>query len=520
MHDGTPKTLCSTRVENRCHRFKGMSSSDIISVYSPATGEHVGDVPAHTADFTRKAFAAARNAQKQWVSTSLQHRKAVMLRLHDMVLERQSELMDVIQSETGKNRASAFDEVLDVAITARHYAYAAPRMLRTRRKKGALPVLTHTVEEHVPHGVVGIIAPWNYPLTLTASDAIPALLAGNGVVLKPDSLTPLTALKIAELLYESGIPRDLFHVVSGSGGVVGRAITEGCDYLMFTGSTMTGRRLGSIAGERLIGYSAELGGKNPMIVAHDADIERAVQGAISACFSNSGQLCVSIERIYVHEAIAQEFLERFVAAIEAMRIGPGPEWDVDMGSLISAEHRERVEDMVNDAVTRGATVLAGGRALPDLGEAFYAPTVLTNVAKRSKLYREEVFGPVVYVETVDSISEAIQRANDSEYGLNASVFADPDTAWEIASQLEVGTVNINEGYAATWGSIDAPMGGWKASGVGRRHGDEGLLKYTTTRTVSSQRVMPVSGPGEVAGNLYLCVEDGTEAGQTCAALTK
>ena len=191
-----------------------MSSSDIISVYSPATGEHVGDVPAHTADFTRKAFAAARDAQKQWVSTSLQHRKAVMLRLHDMVLERQSELMDVIQSETGKNRASAFDEVLDVAITARHYAYAAPRMLRTRRKKGALPVLTHTVEEHVPHGVVGIIAPWNYPLTLTASDAIPALLAGNGVVLKPDSLTPLTALKIAELLYESGIPRDLFHVVA------------------------------------------------------------------------------------------------------------------------------------------------------------------------------------------------------------------------------------------------------------------------------------------------------------------
>ena len=432
-----------------------MSSSDIISVYSPATGEHVGDVPAHTADFTRKAFAAARDAQKQWVSTSLQHRKAVMLRLHDMVLERQSELMDVIQSETGKNRASAFDEVLDVAITARHYAYAAPRMLRTRRKKGALPVLTHTVEEHVPHGVVGIIAPWNYPLTLTASDAIPALLAGNGVVLKPDSLTPLTALKIAELLYESGIPRDLFHVVS-----------------------------------------------NPMIVAHDADIERAVQGAISGCFANSGQLCVSIERIYVHEAIAQEFLERFVAAIEAMRIGPGPEWDVDMGSLISAEHRARVEDMVNDAVTRGAPVLAGGRALPDLGEAFYAPTVLTNVAKRSKLYREEVFGPVVYVETVDSISEAIQRANDSEYGLNASVFADPDTAWEIASQLEVGTVNINEGYAATWGSIDAPMGGWKASGVGRRHGDEGLLKYTTTRTVSSQRVMPVSGPGEVARETY------------------
>ncbi len=476
-----------------------------LTVTSPVTGSAIGDVPAHSADDVRDAFRRARQAQADWAGVSIAERRRIMLRFHDLVLERQDELLDVIQDESGKNRASAFDEILDVTVTARHYAYAAGRLLKQRRVKGALPVFTSTHVEHAPKGVVGIIAPWNYPLSLAVSDAVPALMAGNAVVLKPDEKTPFTALLAVELLREAGLPIEAMQVVTGGGETAGQAIATECDYLMFTGSTAVGRTLGALAGERLIGFSAELGGKNPLIVAPDADLGKAAHGARQACFSNSGQLCISIERIYVHREVADEFISRFVTAVEGMRIGGGREWTTDMGSLISAEHLARVDAMVNDAVVRGATVLTGGRALTDLGPAFYAPTVLTNVPDDAQLYRDEVFGPVVAIEIVDSLDEAVTRANDSEYGLNASVWAKPRTGRWVASRLEFGTVNVNEGFAAAWGSLDAPMGGWKSSGLGRRHADEGLLKYTESRTVAVQRVMGISGPAAMPKEKYVAV---------------
>lgn len=446
-----------------------------------------------TADQIHAALDRARRAQPQWAADGTG--REIMLRFHDLVLDRQDELLDVIQDETGKNRASAFDEVLDVAITARHYAYAAARLLRPRRARGAVPLLTRTRVERSPKGVVGIIAPWNYPLSLAVSDAIPALLAGNTVVLKPDEKTTRTAVAALEILREAGLPEDVMQVLPGTGEVVGQAIARECDYLMFTGSTPVGRQLGAIAGERLIGFSAELGGKNPLLIAPDADIPRAVQGARQACFTNSGQLCISIERIYVHAEVADVFLPAFLQAVGAMRVAGGREWSTDMGSLISPEHLARVSSLVDDAVARGATVLTGGHALPELGPTFYAPTVLTDVPEDAELLRSEVFGPVVAVEVVGSIDEAVARANDSELGLNASVWAAPATGRKIASRLEFGTVNINDGFAAAWASLDAPMGGWKASGMGRRHADEGLLKYTEARTVAEQRLASPGGSG-------------------------
>ncbi|WKD56831.1 Putative succinate-semialdehyde dehydrogenase [NADP(+)] 2 [Corynebacterium capitovis DSM 44611] len=468
------------------HATAQRTMTDIVN---PATGEVVATVPAHTKDDTREAFEIARRAQLRWARTSFRQRRKIMLTFHNLALDNRDMLMDTIQKENGKSRISALEEVLDVALTARHYGYKAKKMLKPHRRRAVMPLLTSTWEEHAPKGVVGMIAPFNYPLSLSISDALAAIMAGNTVVLKPDSQTPLSALAGVELLREAGLPADVFQVLPGRGSEVGQAIIEECDYLMFTGSTSTGEKLAEQAASRLIDYSMELGGKNAMIVAHDANVKRAAEGAWSACFGNSGQLCISIERMYVHRAVADEFIPAFVNRVKAMRIGTGPDWDIDMGSQISVEHTGEIERFVNDAVDKGATVLTGGRRLRELGDAFFAPTVLRDVPADAELLREEVFGPVVYIEVVDSNDEAIARANDTTYGLNSSVWASPKTGREIASQLETGTVNINEGYAPAWSAIDAPMGGWKKSGVGRRHGDYGLTKYTESRNVTQTRVM-------------------------------
>ncbi|MCQ4619981.1 succinate-semialdehyde dehydrogenase (NADP(+)) [Corynebacterium sp. CCUG 71335] len=475
-----------------------VNNNTTITIKNPADGTIVGTTNYYGADTALEAVERARAKQPEWAATAVKERKKIMLRYHDLVLKHQKELLDIIQDESGKNRRAAFEEVLDNALTARHYAYRAEKLLSPDRAKVALPIATKTQVQHAPVGVVGIIAPWNYPLVLAISDAIPAIMAGNTVVLKPDSSTPMTSLRAAELLAEAGLPKDVLTVVPGSGREVGQALVNSVDYLMFTGSSDTGAKLASQAGERLIGFSGELGGKNPLIVTSDADVDKVVSGVRHACFSNTGQLCISIERIYVHRDVADKFIPAFVRCVEKMRIGPGHDWDIDMGSLISSDQADTVASFVEDAVSKGATVATGGKRLPDLGENFYAPTVLLNVPEDARLHREEVFGPVVYIEVVDSHEEAIRRANDTEYGLNASVWGKPATAREIASQLEAGTVNINEGYAAGWSSIAAPMGGWKRSGVGRRHGDDGLLKFTEARTVAEQRIVPIAGPDGLA----------------------
>ena len=463
------------------------------SSYAPFDGALVGAVPTCTAEDVREAERRARAAQRDWAARPIAERKAVVLRYHDLVLERQDQVLDVVQVETGKARISAFEELADVAMTARYYANTAAAHLRPTRRQGALPGLTRAVEHHHPKGLIGVISPWNYPLTLAVSDAIPALLAGNGVVLKPDANTPFAALIAVELLVEAGLPPELFQVVTGRGSVLGSPLIESVDYLMFTGSTATGRIVAEQCARRLIGFSAELGGKNPMIVLDDADLDKTVEGAVRACFSNAGQLCISVERMYVEDAVYDRFVPAFVERVKAIRLAGGLNWDAEMGSLISRDQLDVVRSHVDDAVAKGARVLAGGKARPDLGPLFYEPTVLEGVTDDMVLARDETFGPVVAVARVRDVEEAVERANDTCYGLNASVWSTPRRGAEVGARIRSGTVNVNEGYAAAWASHDAPMGGMKDSGVGRRHAREGILKYTETQTVAVQRGMPV-GP--------------------------
>ena len=488
--------------------LRGLITSEATShipVEAPFDATIIGHIPSGGRSCVDKAFSDAREAQRAWADTPHAARRSIFRIFHSQVLSHRELLMDMVQLETGKNRTAAFDEVMDVASTAHYYAVRAEKLLSPRRRRGTIPLLSSTVEHRYPLGVVGQISPWNYPLTLAISDAIPALLAGNAVVSKPDERTPFTALLVTSLLYDAGLPRGIFHTVTGPGPIVGGAIAEQCDYLMFTGSTNTGRILGETAGRRLIGYSAELGGKNPLIVAEDADLDVAVDGAVHGTVSNSGQLCVSIERILVVGSMYPRFIDAYVQRLRSLRMGAGFDWDVQMGSLASQQQLDTVTRMVDDAVARGAEVLAGGRARPDLGPYFYEPTVLTGVTEEMELYRNEVFGPVVYAEAVADLAEAIVYANDTDYGLNAGIFASRDTALAAAPLIRAGGVNINDAYSATWGNIDTPLGGAKDSGLSARHGEEGLLKYTQTQNISEQRYLQLRGPQSLNRKTYASI---------------
>lgn len=490
----TPR-IDTARLDALAARVQAADPTSMQDVTNAMTGEVLGRVPHSTPADVVAAARRARAVQRDWAERPVRERAAVLLRFHDLVLDRQDEVLDLIQLENGKARRHAFEEVLDTGLNSRYYGNTAERYLRPVRRQGAQPFLTQTWELHHPKGLVGIIAPWNYPLTLGIGDALPALVAGNAVLVKPDVQTPYSTLWAVALLEEAGLPRGLVQVVTGPGTELGTPIIENSDFLMFTGSTATGRIIAAQAGEHLIDCSMELGGKNALLVLEDADVAKAASGAVRACFSNTGQLCISIERIYVPDALWEEFTSRFVAATKAMRLSPALDFSADMGSLVSAKQLDTVTWHVEDARAQGATVLAGGRARPDLGPFFYEPTILTDVTESMTLFADETFGPVVSLYRVADEEEAIARANDSDYGLNASVWtSDARHGRRVAARLQAGTVNVNDAYAAAWASMDAPMGGWKSSGLGRRHGEHGLLKYTEPQTVAVERLLPVGVP--------------------------
>src|SRR4051794_5169260 len=481
----------------------GSGSRESIEIENPAEGKPFAQVPRCTTDDVVAAVRRAREAQRAWRTTSFKERERVLLRFHDLVLDNREQILDIIQLESGKARRHGFEEIMDVALVSRYYARTAAKHLRTRRRWGAFPLLTAAWEHHHPVGVVGVIAPWNYPLTLSISDAIPALAAGNAVVMKTDSQTPFSALIGLKLFAEAGLPDGVLQVVTGAGSELGPELIDNVDYIMFTGSTSVGRGVAEHAGKRLIPSSMELGGKNVMIVLDDANIEKTIDGAIRAMFSNGGQLCISAERLFIHESIADDFVPKLVERVKKMKVGAAFDYSYEMGSLVSEKQFETVCEHVSDAVDKGAVVLAGGKPRPDLGPYFFEPTLLDSVKDGMTLFADETFGPVVAVSRFSSDDEAVARANESDFGLNFSVWTrDVARGRTVATRLEAGTVNINEGYIAAWGSIDAPMGGMKASGVGRRHGAEGIRKYTEPQTVAVQHLMPIAPPRGVPPKLW------------------
>lgn len=466
-----------------------------ITVHAPFTGDEIGSVPAATEDDVSTAVERARLAQQRWASTPIDVRVRVLSRFHDLLIERADTAIDVVQVEGGKARIPAFEEVFDTVATTRYYIKTGPGLLERKRRAVSIPGTTVAYEYRHPHGVVGSITPWNFPFTLAISDIIPALLAGNAVVSKPDEKTPFAMLYGASLLAEAGLPENVLQVVTGHGQEIGPALVDSVDFVMFTGSTEVGREVATLAAKRLVGSSMELGGKNAALVLADADLKKAIPGISRAVYANGGQLCISMERIYVDEAIREEFTERFVDHTRKLVMTKAFDFSSALSSLIDGDHLDKVHSHVEDAIAKGATLLEGGKPRPDVGPLFYAPTILTDVTEDMLICRDETFGPVVSIYGFDDLEDGISAVNDSHLGLNFSVWTrDTDRGVEIASRLEAGTVGVNDGYAATWSSYDAPMGGMKLSGMGRRHGSDGLLKYTESQTVAVQKIGPAFAP--------------------------
>ncbi|MFD8206020.1 succinic semialdehyde dehydrogenase [Streptomyces sp. NPDC059695] len=496
---GLPASITPALLTKLTARVSAAPNAARVTTNAPYTGVPLADFPVSTPEDVEAAFGRARIAQKSWAATPIAERKRILLRYHDLVLARQDEALDLMQAENGKTRRDAYLEVVDIGIVSRYYARNAEKYLSPRRRRGAIPLLTHTTELRHPKGVVTVISPWNYPLSMAASDTIAALMAGNAVVQKPDTQTALTALWSMNLMYEAGLPADVWQMVIGRGSSIGGALMDNANYMMFTGSTATGRQIASDAGKRLIGASLELGGKNAMIVLDDADIDKAAEGAVNACFPSAGQLCVSIERLYVAESIRDKFVAAFVARTKKLKIGAAYDYSIDVGSLTTPSQLKTVTEHVGDAVSKGATVLAGGKARPDLGPLFHEPTILTDVTPDMTLYDHETFGPVVSIYSYRDVDEAVARANATAYGLNASVWSGNGARGRaVAARVHAGTVNVNEAFAAAWGSIDAPMGGMGDSGLGRRHGADGILKYTEAQTVAHQRVQGFYPPTSIS----------------------
>ena len=465
---------------------------------APFTLTPTAPVPASTAADAASAVATARAAQPAWAALPLAERARIVLTFHDLLVAEQEQVLDLVQWETGKARFHAWQEIGQVAALARHYGRRAKHYLKDVRLRGMVPGATVVKEVRVPKGVVGIVSPWNYPLYLGVGDVLPALLAGNTVVSKADSQTPLTLLWTRALMHRAGLPEDAWRVVSGRGSVTGTALVDAVDYVAFTGSTSTGREVARQAAGRLVGASLELGGKNPLVVRRDADLEAAARGAVTAAFANTGQMCIHVERVHVHTDVYDEFRAALVREVEALRLGSAYDYSVDIGSLTSTSQLDTVVSHVEDALKHGARVVVGGRPRPDVGPLFHEPTVLECVTPRMRVHAEETFGPVLSLYRFADDEEAVAQANWGSYGLSASVWSrDVAAAERLARSIRAGAVSINDGAAAAAGSVEAGMGGMGDSGLGRRHGAEGIRKYTDAQTVARQRFIPLGpGPGK------------------------
>ncbi|MBI2987806.1 MAG: aldehyde dehydrogenase family protein [Deltaproteobacteria bacterium] len=459
----------------------------LIEVRNPATSEKIAELAVASAEEVARAVRQARKAQALWQEKSFAERAKVLHSFRDLLIDHQDEIAETLTAETGKPLAEAYgNELFYVYDAIGFWAKNAAKYLKPEHLRPHLLKTKKVVSRYDPLGVVGIISPWNFPLVLTVGEAIPALMAGNAVVIKPSELTPLSALHGAKLAGEAGFPADLLQVIVGLGETA-ECLIDQADMISFTGSVVTGKKVLRRAAERLIPVTLELGSKDPMIVLKDAYLERAANACVWGALMNSGQVCTSIERVYVEEAVYQKFVEMVVGKVNSLRQGRSHD-EVELGSMTSEAQLIKVESQVEEALRRGARILTGGRRKPGAQGFFYEPTVMVDVSHEMQIMREETFGPVIPIMKVKDREEALRLANDSRYGLDSSVFTqDKKTAWEIAEQMAAGAVCIND-TLVNFIIPEAPMGGIKESGLGRRHGAEGIRKYCRQKTVVMDRL--------------------------------
>jgi acyl-CoA reductase-like NAD-dependent aldehyde dehydrogenase len=462
-----------------------------IASVNPATGETLREMACATEEQVRDAVLRARAAQPAWFALGVHKRAKVLREFQFRLHDKKSDIAAALTREAGKPYVEALTtEVLVVLDSARFYVENAHSLLRDEHlSHGNLAMKTKAgciVRE--PYGVIGIISPWNYPLSTPATESLAALVAGNAVVVKPSEFTSLIALELAALLHSAGVPKDIFQVLVGDGSAGAALLNADVDKLVFTGSVATGKRIGKAAGERLLPVVLELGGKDPMVVLEDADVDVASSGAVWGAFMNAGQTCLSVERCYVHRSIYESFVEACVTKAKQLRVGAGNDPQTDMGPMIHERQLRIVEEQVEDAKAHGARAHTGGKRLPELGPNFYAPTVLTDVTHEMRIMREETFGPVLPIMPFDSEEEAVALANDSEFGLAASIWTrDRGRGEALARRLNAGTVQINDAVSC-FGISEAPHGGVKSSGIGRTHGRFGLDEMVRIKYVAADRL--------------------------------
>ena len=463
------------------------TATEQIEVLNPANGETVGSVAIDPPERVAEVVARVRANQAEWEALGVEGRYRWLGRLRDWMLDNSERIADTMQAETGKVRADTGTEIYYLTDLINFYGSRAAKFIgdETVRPHSPLMASKKLMVQYRPYPVVGVISPWNFPLALALGDALPALQAGAAVVVKPSEFTPLGIDEIVRAWREEIGGPDVFACVHGT-GEAGGALVDNADFVQFTGSDRTGRKVMARAAETLTPVSLELGGKDPMIVLDDADIDRAANAATWGSMFNSGQVCLSVERIYVEEPVYDEFVAKLTKEVSALRQGAdGRTPAKDVGAMTSPNQRAVVEEHVTEALEKGARALTGGRAVEGPGH-YYEPTVLVDVDHSMKVMRDETFGPVVGVMKVRDAEEALRHANDTRYGLAASVFGEKQRAERIGRRIECGAVNVND-VIVNYVLMDVPMGGWKESGVGFRHGEYGIKKYCRPESVIVHR---------------------------------
>ena len=458
-----------------------------LRLANPATLAPIGEFEVQDAADVKAAIERARKAQPLWAELSFEERGRHLERAIRMILTRQEDIVDVIVAETGKPRVEALAaELLPACDAIQFYAKRAKRILADRTTPLHLLRTKKLKITYKPLGVVGIITPWNSPLLLVLNPTVQALMAGNAVVLKPSEVTPFSGRLVEGLLSDAGLPEGVFNLVLGDAETGAALVEEGVDKIFFTGSVGTGRQVAEACGRNLVPCTLELGGKSPMIVCADADLERAARGAVFGAFANSGQARTSTERVYVVDEVADEFTHRCVA--ETGRLRQGAEGEFDVGAITWPGQIETIEEHVRDAVAKGARVLTGGRRNPDQPGLFYEPTILTNVNHDMAVMRDETCGPVLPIMRVSDEDAALRLVNDSRFGLSANVWTrNRYKGTEFAGAIESGCAVVND-CMLTYGATEAPFGGVKDSGIGRVNGEMGLKSYCHTQSIVINRL--------------------------------